>query len=606
MRLKRNRAEPCRVSFVLCCTSALVCAVLGGDSRALIARKQQGSLHSRHPARTTGQASSRSRRPSTNTLREATRCLQPLKSIPLSTTAGCRTVALVAASPFPLACYTKWPAMGWDDDELSSQMEAALQAAESEFQRCNGASGSGTARACSTPIQAAQAVQMAAAAAAATTTIIPRTTTTTAVQRAAQQGTSPSVLASGQAQAAAPPARRRRQLPASLLGGAPPSGPSSRAAGQGTIGNTAARAELGDENLPPAAFPGRLRYAFTAPEVEGLCQRVLGCGIEAVGFDIEVRRASILLLAACRTRPRQWKCSSHAAGLTAFNCCASADHKPAAVLAMLPAVVGDVPSWGDPSESCAHPALLPASAANNRASGAGATAVRVPAAAHRAQRHHTAPAPPAVQRGVLGGRTGCVGRQLCCACPPTCLPLPAQPIPQPRSPLKPAPPLALLAAQAVSKVGVGAHGDALKVCRDFGFEMRGVVCLSDYANDRLVSAPPAAAPAQQAAGADTTACAAAAGVTTAPDSSRRSAAPSPHLLPAPRKWSLAALAGHLMRLRVEKSQRLRCSNWSGARAWGCPAQTEELQGCRRGPQCQRARAHPLRLRTHMALPKQRF
>ena len=39
--------------------------------------------------------------------------------------------------------------------------------------------------------------------------------------------------------------------------------------------------------------------------------------------------------------------------------------------------------------------------------------------------------------------------------------------------------------QDILKVGVGAYGDALKVQRDFGFAMEGVLDLSDYANARL-------------------------------------------------------------------------------------------------------------------------
>lgn len=37
-------------------------------------------------------------------------------------------------------------------------------------------------------------------------------------------------------------------------------------------------------------------------------------------------------------------------------------------------------------------------------------------------------------------------------------------------------------------MGVGAHGDALKMQRDFGFQMEGVLDLSDFANRRLCSA----------------------------------------------------------------------------------------------------------------------
>lgn len=40
-------------------------------------------------------------------------------------------------------------------------------------------------------------------------------------------------------------------------------------------------------------------------------------------------------------------------------------------------------------------------------------------------------------------------------------------------------------SQEVLKVGVGAHGDSLKVQRDFGFEMDSVLDLSEFANMRL-------------------------------------------------------------------------------------------------------------------------
>ena len=42
-----------------------------------------------------------------------------------------------------------------------------------------------------------------------------------------------------------------------------------------------------------------------------------------------------------------------------------------------------------------------------------------------------------------------------------------------------------LTVQDILKVGVGAYGDALKVQRDFGFAMEGVLDLSDFANARL-------------------------------------------------------------------------------------------------------------------------
>jgi hypothetical protein len=81
----------------------------------------------------------------------------------------------------------------------------------------------------------------------------------------------------------------------------------------------------------------------------------------------------------------------------------------------------------------------------------------------------------------------------------------------------------VLASAALLKVGVGAHGDALKVQRDFGLVMAGVLDLSEYANARLCGAGAGAAP--------------------------------------PQKWSLAALSERLLRRGVEKRQTLRCSDW---------------------------------------------
>ncbi|KAL4437530.1 hypothetical protein ABPG77_003519 [Micractinium sp. CCAP 211/92] len=117
----------------------------------------------------------------------------------------------------------------------------------------------------------------------------------------------------------------------------------------------------------------------------------------------------------------------------------------------------------------------------------------------------------------------------------------------------------LLCSETVLKVGVGAHGDALKVCRDFGFEMQGVLCLSEYANARLVSPASHGAPAARPA--EATAAEDAAGVVAAPSSVGSNAAPRRQLLAAPQKWNLAALVGHLLSLRLEKRQGLRRSNW---------------------------------------------
>lgn len=169
--------------------------------------------------------------------------------------------------------------MDWDDDgELPDELEAALQAADAELEHRNGTSGARTSGGTETATAAAQARQPAAEAAGRGT---------------AYQGAPPPALEPAPAQVAAYPAPRRRQLPTSLQGVAPPSGASSTAAGHGAVGSMAARPPKGDENLPPAAFPGRLHYAFTAPEVDRLCQWVLESGIQAVGFDIEARRGCI-------------------------------------------------------------------------------------------------------------------------------------------------------------------------------------------------------------------------------------------------------------------------------------------------------------------------
>lgn len=81
----------------------------------------------------------------------------------------------------------------------------------------------------------------------------------------------------------------------------------------------------------------------------------------------------------------------------------------------------------------------------------------------------------------------------------------------------------LLCCEGLLKVGVGAHGDALKMERDFSLTMRGVVDLSEYANARLC-------------GGDEGSC-------------------------APQKWSLTSLSERLLRHTVDKRQELRCSDW---------------------------------------------
>ncbi|GAB4819179.1 hypothetical protein N2152v2_006225 [Parachlorella kessleri] len=78
----------------------------------------------------------------------------------------------------------------------------------------------------------------------------------------------------------------------------------------------------------------------------------------------------------------------------------------------------------------------------------------------------------------------------------------------------------LLCCKDIVKVGVGAHGDSLKVQRDFGIAMEGVLDLSDYANARLSG-----------------------------DGA------------APQKWSLAGLTKRLMKRTLTKAQGLRCSDW---------------------------------------------
>ena len=114
-------------------------------------------------------------------------------------------------------------------------------------------------------------------------------------------------------------------------------------------------------------------------------------------------------------------------------------------------------------------------------------------------------------------------------------------------------------------MGVGIHGDLLKVQRDFGIEMRGTLCLSECANARLVAPPPPAAGQAAAVGSGANgsgansggALVAAAG---APAGACASGG-AVQYVPVPQKWSLAGLASLLLRLRLEKSQAVRCSNW---------------------------------------------
>lgn len=77
-----------------------------------------------------------------------------------------------------------------------------------------------------------------------------------------------------------------------------------------------------------------------------------------------------------------------------------------------------------------------------------------------------------------------------------------------------------LTTGTIFKAGVGAHGDALKIGRDYGFAMEGTVDLSEFANTRL----------GEGAG-------------------------------GPKKWSLTALTQQVLGKRLPKTQSLRCSNW---------------------------------------------
>lgn len=108
---------------------------------------------------------------------------------------------------------------------------------------------------------------------------------------------------------------------------------------------------------------------------------------------------------------------------------------------------------------------------------------------------------------------------------------------------------ALLAAPAPLKVGCGAHGDALKVQRDFGLAMAGVLDLGgDYASGRLAA--------------------------------------DAHGAP-PQRWSLAALAARLLRHGLDKGQALRCSDWER-----CPLAAEQVQGRGQGARAAGWAIHP--------------
>lgn len=143
--------------------------------------------------------------------------------------------------------------------------------------------------------------------------------------------------------------------------------------------------------------------------------------------------------------------------------------------------------------------------------------------------------------------------------------VPADPHPALHHPALPKTP----AAQVVLKVGVGIHGDLLKIQRDFGIEMQGTVCLSECANARLVAPPPA--PAGPAAGGQAVvggsgngsdSCgASSSGAVLAAPSAPAAACGGVQYVAHPQKWSLAGLASLLLRLRLEKSQAVRCSNW---------------------------------------------
>ena len=134
----------------------------------------------------------------------------------------------------------------------------------------------------------------------------------------------------------------------------------------------------------------------------------------------------------------------------------------------------------------------------------------------------------------------------------------------PSTPLTSTPPAPrpLLPAQEVLKVGVGSHGDAMKLRRDHGLELGGVVCLSDLANQRRLPAA-AAVCATAAAAAAASTCAAALGGAGGNNDAEQPAQQqqAQQLQQLGQKWSLAGLVGRLLGLRLEKGQRVRCGDW---------------------------------------------
>ncbi|KAL4857168.1 Werner Syndrome-like exonuclease [Chlorella vulgaris] len=137
----------------------------------------------------------------------------------------------------------------------------------------------------------------------------------------------------------------------------------------------------------------------------------------------------------------------------------------------------------------------------------------------------------------------------------------------------------LLCSKDILKVGVGILGDAQKLYRDFGLQMQGVVCLSDYANARVSTAnsaaslhgppstgdhPPTASTGNHprpAASAVAMAAGSAAPAACAISSSGAGQLQLAGLPTGPHKWSLAGLVSLLLGLRLDKGQALRCSNW---------------------------------------------
>jgi hypothetical protein len=105
----------------------------------------------------------------------------------------------------------------------------------------------------------------------------------------------------------------------------------------------------------------------------------------------------------------------------------------------------------------------------------------------------------------------------------------------------------LLASETVRKAGVGIHGDSLKLERDYGIKMKGLIDLSEVANSRLCSSCPVPPPTAVAAGEALEGAAV--------------AAAAPVQTQVPQKWSMAALAEKLMHKTVRKSQNIRCSDW---------------------------------------------